>query len=170
MNCSILKKEFFELKTSIDKHEILKPNWLENFLQPSYLNEGNLISSEDKNIKRQSIGHIKDTERIHTRIGVQKGSTLMQALSDTRLSHIGTDVFYAIKNQRRENITNIIKNNGGSANIKDILTKINTGEDKSPVCSEKTLQRELMSMIKDGVLNKVGEKRWSRYVLVSTNP
>jgi hypothetical protein len=29
--------------------------------------------------------------------------------------------------------------------------------------SEKTLQRELLSMVKDGVLKKEGERRWSRY-------
>ena len=32
-------------------------------------------------------------------------------------------------------------------------------------CSEKTIQRDLMSLIKKGVLKKVGEKRWSKYVL-----
>jgi hypothetical protein len=32
-------------------------------------------------------------------------------------------------------------------------------------CSEKTLQRELVSMVKNGVLDKMGEKRWSRYFL-----
>ena len=30
-------------------------------------------------------------------------------------------------------------------------------------CGEKTLQRELISMVKDNMLYKTGEKRWSRY-------
>lgn len=33
-------------------------------------------------------------------------------------------------------------------------------------CSEKTVQRELLSMVKQGILRKIGEKRWSRYTLV----
>ena len=32
--------------------------------------------------------------------------------------------------------------------------------------SEKTIQRELLSLVKDGILKKEGEKRWSRYSLV----
>jgi len=34
-------------------------------------------------------------------------------------------------------------------------------------CGEKTLQRELVSMVGDGVLKKSGEKRWSRYFLAN---
>ena len=30
-------------------------------------------------------------------------------------------------------------------------------------CSEKTVQRELASLISDGLIKKEGEKRWSRY-------
>lgn len=45
-----------------------------------------------------------------------------------------------------------------NATIKDISQKIKD-------CSEKTLQRELISMIKDGLVHKEGERRWSRYSL-----
>ncbi|MSU55168.1 MAG: hypothetical protein EXS46_01340 [Candidatus Taylorbacteria bacterium] len=34
-------------------------------------------------------------------------------------------------------------------------------------CSEKTIQRELSRLVKVGVLNKIGERRWSRYSLAS---
>ncbi len=43
-----------------------------------------------------------------------------------------------------------------------------TIKDFSPVikgCSEKTIQRELLRLVKSGVLNKEGERRWSRYSL-----
>ena len=33
-------------------------------------------------------------------------------------------------------------------------------------CSEKTIQRELLRLVGEGVLKKVGERRWSRYSLV----
>ena len=42
--------------------------------------------------------------------------------------------------------------------IKDIVMSI-TG------CSEKTIQRELSALVAQGVLKKIGEKRWSRYEL-----
>ena len=41
-------------------------------------------------------------------------------------------------------------------------------KDVSPLikgCSEKTIQRELLSMVKSGILKKEGEKRWSKYSL-----
>ena len=63
---------------------------------------------------------------------------------------------------------NIIKTIGGNVTIKDIKDKIqnsSVGAGSLISYGEKTLQRELVSMVKDNVLNKVGEKRWSRYFL-----
>ena len=76
--------------------------------------------------------------------------------------HSGFDM---LKKQRRDDIINIIKNIGGNATIKDIKNKINIGVQGSLVCSEKTLQRELVSMTKDGVLDKEGSKRWTHYFI-----
>lgn len=149
MNCSILKKEFLELNQCIKESTQTKPTWLEEFFK---------TSSPDKG---------RENSKGHTRIGVQKGSTLMKALSDkmgseARPNTLGlasrTHHFDILKKQRRDDIISIIKNNGGNASIKDI-------KDKVQIISEKTLQRELMSMIKDGVLNKTGKKRWSRYLI-----
>ncbi len=58
---------------------------------------------------------------------------------------------------RRERILSIIKDKG-QATIKDVSVLVTD-------FSEKTIQRELMSLIKDGVLIKEGERRWSRYKL-----
>lgn len=169
MNCAILTKEFLELKKSIQESTQIKPTWLEGFLsEPPLLDKegvggGNFgittspfgLSSSTRR-RENSIGH-----KGHTRIGVQKGSTLLQALSKIGVSN--RKDFNILKKQRRADIIDIIKNNGGNATIKDIIIKINTGTRNSLPYSEKTLQRELMSMTRDGVLNKTGEKRWSRY-------
>lgn len=32
-----------------------------------------------------------------------------------------------------------------------------------PGCSDKTIQRDLLALVKEGVLKKIGERRWSRY-------
>ena len=61
------------------------------------------------------------------------------------------------KNSRQSVIINLLKRK------KEIMIK-----DVSPLIdgvSEKTIQRELLAMVKAGILNKIGEKRWSRYTL-----
>jgi len=185
MNCTILKKEFLELKGSIQEYIDMKPTWLAEFfdsdnvfpppLSGEDLRRGfysphpnPLLTKERGNLN--SKGHL--SARAGTGLGVQKGSTLMKALSDRtnsmsdkKFNTTNGNDFDILKTQRRDNIISIIKNNGGNATIKDIRAKTNTGINGLPIYSEKTLQRELVSMIKDGVLNKTGEKRWSRYFI-----
>jgi hypothetical protein len=123
-----------------------------------------------------SKGHVPTRAGIS--IGVQKGSTLLKALKQVSMSNKKVSVqhqavglgagFEALKKERSDSIVNIIRAIGGGATIKDIKDKIKTmpGQASSLVSfSEKTLQRELISMVKNGVLNKTGEKRWSRYFI-----
>lgn len=58
---------------------------------------------------------------------------------------------------RRDQIVNIIREKG-EITIKDIARVITD-------CSEKTLQRELISLVSDGIVRKRGERRWSTYSL-----
>lgn len=59
---------------------------------------------------------------------------------------------------RRERVLNVLRDKGEST-IKDIVEVVKD-------CSEKTIQRELMSLIKDNVIARHGERRWSKYSLV----
>lgn len=59
------------------------------------------------------------------------------------------------KKSRRERIEQVLLDKG-AASIKDI-TEVVTD------CSEKTIQRELNAMIKDGLVERKGERRWSTY-------
>lgn len=63
------------------------------------------------------------------------------------------------KEQRRASILSVIKTKGNPStkDIADVITD----------CSEKTIQRELLDMVAKGLLKKEGERRWSRYSLVS---
>lgn len=61
------------------------------------------------------------------------------------------------KSDRYEVIINLLKNS------KDITVKDVSGIISD--CSEKTLQRELLSLVDKGVLKKEGERRWSKYSL-----
>ena len=166
MNCNILRKEFSELDQSI-KESIGNTKTLNR-----QINLSEFFGELPDKGQYQSIGHHRST-----RIGVQKGSTLLKALSDkthflsdsgsTNISRNGFDI---LKKQRRNDIINIIRTIGESSTIKDIKDKIQTNPEQSNSlisCGEKTLQREMVSMVKDGVLNKTGKKRWSRYFLVS---
>jgi hypothetical protein len=61
------------------------------------------------------------------------------------------------KNNRQDIIFKML-NGGAKLTIKDFAKNIKG-------CSEKTIQRELISMLEKGVLKKEGERRWSKYFL-----
>ena len=187
MNASILKKEFFQLSGSIEEYQKSNLFGGNSTLTDFFKEEEDSVDSFNEN-KNYSIGH-------PTRIGVQKGSTLLKALSDKMLTRpIGGFTrpiersklsesmpvlntqnlkknreveFDLLKKQRRYEIVKIIKNLGTEgASITDIKNKIKeiSSPDSSLIsCSEKTLQRELVAMVTDDVLKKVGTKRWSKY-------
>lgn len=154
MNCNILKKEFFELKKSVE--ETIQST-------DSFKTQTNL---SDYFIEELPAPQYKPHRHLQpARIGVQKGSTLMKALSDMSNAR-NAGVFNDLKNERRQEIVSIIKSfsNGQSeptgATITDIKGK---AKGQLATCSEKTLQRELIAMVTDNVLYKTGSKRWSRY-------
>lgn len=142
MNLNILKKEFTELAESIDATREIhhtNDNWLEEFLKPK------------EALEQKEIHTIKHTQNIEESIHKNTHSVFTENTS------------FLIKKQRREDILKAIKDNGGSATITDVKIKATA---ELATCGEKTLQRELVAMVKDGILIKAGEKRWSRYSLV----
>lgn len=164
MNCNILKKEFIELKQSIQEFTAQNNLWFEEFIsKPPLLDEGGVEGGNSK-ITTSSFGHPSLLRRREfskgqgTRLGVQKGSTLMDALN--KVGH--AENFQILKDKRRELIIKIIKNKSEGMSIKDISFAVQNLEEK---IGEKTLQRELISMVKDNVLKKTGEKRWSLYFI-----
>lgn len=58
---------------------------------------------------------------------------------------------------RRDSILSVIKEKG-EVSVKDIAIVVSD-------VSEKTLQRELLAMVDEGIIIKKGERRWSRYLL-----
>lgn len=68
-----------------------------------------------------------------------------------------TTSFQMKKLSRREQILALFVR-GVDVSIKDIAARIKG-------CSEKTIQRELNALLYDNVIERIGEKRWSRYVL-----
>ncbi len=155
MNCNILRKEFTELKESIQQFTTQNNLWFEEFLETSPHPDFSTPLHLQKNGEGKGVSFNKGHS---TRIGVQKGSTLMDALN--KVGH--AEKFEVLKNKRRDSIIKIIKSKPDGMSIKDIMLAIHSlGEE----IGEKTLQRELISMVKDNVLKKTGSKRWSRYFL-----
>lgn len=63
------------------------------------------------------------------------------------------------RQDRRGLIVDFFKSTKRPLSIKDVAFSIKN-------CSEKTIQRELVSMVSEGLLRKEGERRWSKYSLI----
>lgn len=95
--------------------------------------------------------------------GQQKGQVSVPSVRSVLLQHT-TPVPQALpssfqnrKQTRREQIVSLFVK-GVDVSIKDIAARIKG-------CSEKTIQRELNALVYDNVIERIGEKRWSRYIL-----
>ena len=155
MNKNILVKEFIQMAKTLEPAPQVS---IEEFFKEEVKEIEQAPKLELKFENKMSKGHHSIGQTQSTRIGVQKGSTLMKALSD--IKNVKTE-FNLIKKERRENILNIVKDKREST-ITDIMTQL---KNKHQDIGAKTLQRELISMVHDGVLYRVGEKRWSKYFL-----
>jgi len=80
------------------------------------------------------------------------------ALAEVRLGAGRADANTVARDDRRKIILALIKQKP-SLTVKDIAKSI-------PGYSEKTIQRELLAMVAEGILMKRGERRWSTYSLV----
>lgn len=65
------------------------------------------------------------------------------------------------KSERRDKIVEIVKEKG-EIMIGDVTASF-------PMVSSKTIQRELTSLVEEGVLKKEGDKRWSKYSINTTS-
>lgn len=109
----------------------------------------NNITMSDRVSKESTETPRKDFKKTSSSIG--QSSVEIQKNKSVRAI---TDV---AKESRRARILKLIKDNR-EVTIKDIATHFAD-------LSEKTIQRELVTLVESGVLKKFGERRWSRYVL-----
>lgn len=100
------------------------------------------------------------------RVGREEGPgslSLKSPMEDGRFSNFGlksVDKGQTVSQRkgqidRRSAILNIFRSKD-KVSIKDVSTLVNG-------CSEKTIQRELLGLVKDGVLIKEGARRWTTY-------
>lgn len=141
MNGNILKEEFQSFISELNKfYERFENNKnvsvKDIFGEPAILNINNNLEKE--NVVYNNINDIYKNER-------------KKAIKYETKNANG----YKRKDLRKNTILGFIKGHN-NVSIKDIVPNI-TG------CSEKTIQRELILLINDGKIKKVGERRWSRY-------
>ena len=148
-----LPKSFFDVpnlyETHTLKHGINKQKDTK-FIKDkdSSIKDNRFIKSDTKNIKQeifkthpQNINFIKD-----------KNSNIKK--QDKIIHPKTTDIRH---NSRRNTILELLQNKP-FVTVKDVVDAIHG-------CSSKTLQRELLSLVSEGILKKKGERRWSTYSL-----
>lgn len=111
----------------------------------------------------QNINNLDPNYLIKDKTNFNKGQTetVTGGLDKENISHVKiTEPVKTIKdkNTRQDIILSMLKN-GVKLTVKDFAKNIKD-------CSEKTIQRELLTLVTKGVLKKEGERRWSKYFLI----
>jgi hypothetical protein len=99
-------------------------------------------------VQKEEVKHLKDTTKTVAENTVQEKEKASVPIPESK-GETG------IKTDRKMSIVKVIQIKK-EATIKDIVSVVRD-------CSEKTIQRELMTLVAEGVLKKTGDKRWSRY-------
>lgn len=116
--------------------------------EPDQLAEFPSIAIKDTMIKDISMPEAPKPARRATKSGVRSG--------------VPAEVRASRHSDRETTIAGLIRERG-VVSVKDVASVIRG-------VSEKTLQRELLSMVAKGVLRKEGERRWSKYSLTGATP
>ena len=141
----LLSKNFFETPEDYPETRGKPPQAGANFNEKDSKRTSEQNSSREANLEGNSYkGHLSIKDNLN---GRNKNMSFNNG-------HIVKD-----KNKRYEVIINLLKNTK-EISVKDVSGIITD-------CSEKTLQRELLSLVDKGVLKKEGERRWSKYSLAS---
>jgi len=151
MNTIILKKEFMILVGELESHQkndkhftfTLDEQMFSLPILPEEVSENNGINN--KNFikdKRTNFNNMSFTNSHPSSFSKQilKTNNHISSVSD--------------KQERTEKILSLVKDK--EVSIKDISIAFTN-------CSEKTIQRELNSLVSKGQIKKTGSKRWSRY-------
>lgn len=164
MNTDILKKEFNFLASELKSYQI-KDKHFTFTLDNEMFN----VSSSNGNQNLMPTGQqdIKDKRTIlNTMSFMNKRSPLENSSMNKKTNFNGLS--FIEKENRSNKILTLVKdfskgqkigdklNNNIGISIKDISLSFTD-------CSEKTIQRELNSLVSKGQLKKIGAKRWSRY-------
>lgn len=192
MNTNILKQEFLALKKSANEYLNTNKDqeYLENLFYDR--EETNQSQTKNKIFEitppfydnRQDENTTNSNGQDSLNIGLQTPGTLMDALKKLNKvvpSKVSTNENKSkpktktqnnlsksydknnnnlAKTERRNEIIKTLKTNPKGLTISDIKS---ASKGQLSTLGEKTLQRELVAMVKDNILYKTGSKRWSKY-------
>jgi hypothetical protein len=149
MNHSILAKELSGLDEVLPRTEVM----IENILKDVHPKSLPVLEKFDIPKGQKDIV-IKDTKVLYEEmpeIEIKEKPVVKEARKEAKRSLVSV----SSKLDRREAVFNFIKDRNG-VTIKDIIESMSE-------YGEKTLQREILGLVREGLVIKVGEKRWSRY-------
>lgn len=180
INVKLFQKDFFEVKLELDspktetkpfaqnKEEVIKENII------SLKDDQPIIVKDRTNAETAKTSTTIDYNHPQTKTEaeleiarqVERPATTLipqgiKSAFSPRISLLDEDILERKvigvdpKASRKETILKIIKEKD-NCSIKDISNKL-------PNVSEKTIQRELISMIEEGVISRMGDRRWSTY-------
>jgi predicted DNA-binding transcriptional regulator len=177
MNYSILKKEFNLIKETFkDKqdvnlgqsfqHSSFRNDKIKNFAIPKKFLEVDMSLIGQTTFKEEDKGQIKDIKDILNHKGQLSYKDVLNSIKKTPVfnennnerKEMNRALDIGLKIERKNKIIKLLHEKK-EVSIKDVSSAV-IG------CSEKTIQRELASLVKKGILKKEGDKRWSKYTLV----
>jgi len=179
MNFSIIKGELDKMLELLDKREGSLVGTKSIAFDTAFFRVERPQEDDSRKNSETDFRGVKDEEKHNREHAPYFSATYPQAshgasqIRKNNPSSFGTD----IKHTAKSNMS-FIKDNNVLKDIKDkrrniiialvkkhrkLTIKGFTGVIKD--CSEKTIQRELLSLVGDGILKKEGERRWSTYSL-----
>lgn len=165
MNVEVLKKEFTVLLERMEHIGNPKKSGgasvTEQFFAVAELKENAVVESKEMDQAQdtpvQAPVIVKDNSSVFYANHYSTGSDDATD-SDVRTKLRDFSPVAVKKNKRQSAIINLLKRKK-EIMIKDVVGIITD-------CSEKTIQRELLALVDEGILRKEGERRWTKYSLV----
>ena len=115
------------------------------------MSDTNTVNKFDRNVNNEKLDEVKKETFSNIHTTHQAHHSAIRPIASFKTS------FQLRKNTRMDQILALFVK-GVDISIKDISTRIKG-------CSEKTIQRELNNLVSNGKIQRIGEKRWSRYIL-----
>lgn len=159
MNYNVLKREYNMLHVFLeDRTDVALPKGA--FIPKRFfeIEAGGDIDRGKEPLEEERLGDSLEGEDVFnkdTKDIVKRTKTRIQGTA--RRQRISTGPIRERRDERRVTILSLLKRQK-KITVKDVSSVIEN-------CSEKTLQRELLALVEEGILRKEGERRWSTYSL-----
>lgn len=158
MNATLLKREFASL------HKIISGEVAGMGAPTEHLTRDFFTEVESDFYKGHNKGHNMSFTKSphqasHRDVHVSGHSIVGGATSDVSIAKVhGNSLSSDARSNRRTLILKTIKERG-EVGVADVIHAVKG-------VGEKTIQRELLAMVSEGILKKQGERRWSRYSII----